>query len=177
LADIFISYSSEDRSRAETFAKTLEEQGWSVWWDKTIPPGKTFDQVIQEAIESARCVVVLWSKKSINSDWVKEEANIGKERKILVPAKIDPVELPIGFGRIQAADLTNWEAEKEHLGFFSLLNAISDIIGPRKPREKGEQSAEIPESVLKQQSEVQYEAGETSQLTQRQTESTKVKPP
>jgi hypothetical protein len=78
-----------------------------VWWGRTIPPGKTFDQVIQEAIESARCVVVLWSKGSIISDWVKEEANIGKQRKILVPAKIDSVEPPLGFGLIQAADLTD----------------------------------------------------------------------
>jgi hypothetical protein len=170
MADIFISYASEDRSRAEILAKTLEDQGWSVWWDKTIPPGKTFDQVIQEAIESARCVVVLWSKKSINSDWVKEEANIGNERKILVPAKIDPVALPLGFGRIQAADLTNWEAEKEHPGFFSLRNAISDMVGPPKPREKGEQSAEILEPSLENQLEVQHKVGETPHLTTGQTE-------
>ena len=130
MSDIFISYASEDRSRAEKLAKKLEEQGWSVWWDKTIPPGKTFDQVIQEAIDSATCVVVLWSKKSINSDWVKEEANIGKKRKILVPAKIDPVDPPIGFGRIQAADLTDWEAESIHSGFTILLSAISEIVGP-----------------------------------------------
>lgn len=130
MTDIFISYASEDRSRAETLAKTLEALGWSVWWDRTIPPGKAFDQVIQEAIESARCVVVLWSNRSIRSDWVKEEANIGKERKILVPAKIDPVDLPLGFGRIQAADLINWQAEKGHPGFLSLQNAISELAGP-----------------------------------------------
>ena len=46
MADIFISYASEDRLRAEPLAKALEEQGWSVWWDRTIPPGETFDQVI-----------------------------------------------------------------------------------------------------------------------------------
>lgn len=67
---------------------------------------------------------------TLPSDWVKEEANIGKERKILVPAKIDPVDLPLGFGRIQAADLTNWQAEKGHPGFSSLQNAISELAGP-----------------------------------------------
>lgn len=129
MADIFISYASEDRPRAETLAKALEELGWSVWWDRTIPPGKAFDQVIEEAINAARCVVVLWSKKSVKSDWVKEEANIGKERNILVPLKIDHVDLPLGFGRIQAADLTEWEAEIDHPGFTTLLGAISEIVG------------------------------------------------
>jgi hypothetical protein len=63
--------------------------------------------VIEEAINAAKCVVVLWSKKSVKSGWVREEAYIGKDRQILVPAKIEPVDLPLGFGRIQAADLTD----------------------------------------------------------------------
>ena len=52
MSDIFISYANADRSRTEPLAKALEAQGWSVWWDRAIPPGKTFDQVIEVGVNA-----------------------------------------------------------------------------------------------------------------------------
>jgi MFS family permease len=163
MADIFISYANQDRDRVKHLAEALENQGWSVWFDRAIPPGMTFDQVIEEAINAARCVLVLWSKISIKSDWVKEEANIGKERKILIPAKIDAVEPPLGFGRIQAADLIDWKTEKSHVGFKALLSAISGIVVPSVQKEETEQVVEISVSNLEQQPETRYKESETLQ--------------
>lgn len=100
MSDIFISYTSEDRTKAETLASTLEQQGWSVWWDRTIPAGKTFDEVIEEAIDAARCVVVLWSNSSVTSRWVHTEAEEGARRNILVPVLIEKVNIPLAFHRI-----------------------------------------------------------------------------
>jgi TIR domain-containing protein len=56
VSDIFVSYASADRDRARAVAQALTEHGWSVWWDRTIPPGKQFDEVIEEALDAARCV-------------------------------------------------------------------------------------------------------------------------
>src|ERR1700688_3226280 len=83
MSDIFISYAREDRPRAEAIAKALEEHSWSVWWDWVIPTGKKFRRVIQEELDKARCVVVLWSANSIESDWVIEESSEGNDRGIL----------------------------------------------------------------------------------------------
>ena len=139
MADIFVSYASQDRSRVVPFAQRLAAQGWSVWWDRTIPPGKSFDEVIEAAITDARCVVVLWSKASIASDGVQEEAEIGKRRNILIPAKIDPVEPPLEFRFIQVADLTDWHGQDDHVGFSSLLGDVASILGPSPQNlEKGE---------------------------------------
>ena len=88
MSDIFISYNNKDKEKAKLFATLLGQQGWSVFWDKNIPPGKNFDEYIGEQLEAAKCVIVLWSKTSVSSDWVKEEAQRGAARKVLVPVFI-----------------------------------------------------------------------------------------
>src|SRR5215468_3785597 len=105
MSDIFISYASEDRPWAEKLADTLTQHGWSVWWDRHIPVGKTFAHVIQEQLHTAKCVVALWSKAAVQSDWVLNEAEEGRQRGILVPALIDESSIPFEFRRIQAARL------------------------------------------------------------------------
>lgn len=64
MADIFISYASEDRGKARILAQALELDN-SVWWDRLIPTGKIFEDVIKDEIDAARVVIVLWS----NSRW------------------------------------------------------------------------------------------------------------
>ena len=140
MSDIFISYASADRERARLLADALAQKGWSVWWDRTIPPGKEFDQVIEEALDAAKCVVVLWSKTSTASSWVKTEAAEAMRRKILVPALIDETKIPLEFRRLQAADLSQWQGEHSHpeLEKFSRsieenINSIVEPVPDAKP--------------------------------------------
>ena len=64
--------------------------------------------MIEDAMRDARCVIVLWSKTSVDSDWVRNEAEEGKRKGTLVPALIDDVGMPLEFRRIQAANLVGW---------------------------------------------------------------------
>jgi hypothetical protein len=110
-------------------ADLLEQHGWSVWWDRTILPGQSFDQVIQEALNSAKCVIVLWSRHSIVSDWVKDEAADAAARHILVPALIEDVSIPLGFRRLQTANLSDWQGKSAHPGLAQILQAVSAKLG------------------------------------------------
>lgn len=77
MTDIFISYASEDRDRAEMLANAFTGLGWSVWWDRKIVTGQAFDHAIEIALEAAKCVVVLWSHHSIRSDMGEERSRNG----------------------------------------------------------------------------------------------------
>jgi uncharacterized membrane protein YeaQ/YmgE (transglycosylase-associated protein family) len=127
--DIFISYASADRPFAQRVATALQAEGWSVWWDRAIPPGKSFDAVIEEALDAAKCVIVLWSGSSVASDWVKVEAAEAARRHILIPALIANVTIPLEFRRIQAANLLDWAGSSDHPGFHSLTTSVRELLG------------------------------------------------
>lgn len=98
--------------------------GLSIWWDRHIPPGRTWDEVIGKALETAKCVVVLWSRDSVESDWVKDEASRGAGRKALVPVIFDHVESPLGFGRIEAAQFSDCEHDNGHPEVQAFITAV-----------------------------------------------------
>ena len=127
--DIFLSYAREDLERIRTIAKMLERQGWSVFLDRTIPAGKTWRDVIGKALSDARCVVVVWSKESIKSTWVQEEAEEGRERGILVPVLMDDVKPPLGFRSLQARNMINWGNEETTPAVQGLLGDITSVLG------------------------------------------------
>jgi hypothetical protein len=130
MSDIFISYGHEDRAKAQMLAQTLEGRGWSTFWDRTIPIGKTWRETIERELNDARCAIVLWSKTSIDSGWVQEEADDAKQRGILVPILVENVRVPIGFRSIQAADLTDWEPTEPTQAFDRLIADIAALVGP-----------------------------------------------
>src|SRR5262245_22432713 len=122
--DVFISYARGDHSRAAQLASVLAAKGWSVWWDRDILPGRTFDDVIEEALTNARSVVVLWSAESVKSRWVRTEASAAAERDALVPALIEPVTIPLEFRRVEAADLTNWQGAPDDPELQQLIETL-----------------------------------------------------
>ena len=134
MADIFISYARVDRSRAETLAAALEQAGWSVWWDREIPPGRSFDEVIEEALSQARCVIVIWSEASVRSEWVKTEAAEAAARRILVPILADGSRIPLEFRRLQAAVIDQWDDLVDNDAWPQFRVAVAALVDVARPR-------------------------------------------
>lgn len=103
---VFLSYSREDQKTARAMISLLEGLGYKVWWDGLIPGGERFDKVTGNALETARAVVVLWSKSSVDSHWVNDEAGRGRDKGRLVPISIDGTLPPLGFGQFQFIDVS-----------------------------------------------------------------------
>lgn len=142
MSDIFISYAREDHDRAKSLANTLKRKGWSVWWDRTIQLGQSFDQEIEKALDASKCVIVLWSSASVASDWVRVEAAEGARRKILIPALIEKAKIPLQFRNLQTADLIGWRGSARHPELQSLLKSISNILSaPTASRKAGARPA------------------------------------
>jgi hypothetical protein len=134
MSDIFLSYASEDRERIMSLVRALEATGWSVFWDTTIPPGKTWRKVIGTEARDCRSMVVCWSKMSVHSDWVLEEAETARRRHVLFPVLIDKVEPPLGFSEIEAADLICWDGSLESPAYLRLVKALAACLGTPPPR-------------------------------------------
>lgn len=146
MSDVFISYSSDDREVARAIAAELEQRGLTVWWDRVIPPGRQYDEVIEEKLVAARCVVVLWSARAAASKWVRIEAGEALRQDRLVPALIEAsVRIPLEFSRVQAADLSAWQPGQHSEAFEQFFAAVSKSPTPGPaPRPRPEPPAPAP---------------------------------
>jgi Tol biopolymer transport system component len=128
LPDVFVSYNRDDRPVARRFAESFEREGLSVWWDQALNPGEAFDQVTEQALEAARAVVVLWSKTSVSSRWVRAEATQASANGRLVPVMIEACRRPIIFELVHTADLSGWDGNRDDPEWQSLVASVRRIV-------------------------------------------------
>ena len=130
MSDIFISYTREDQPTARKLADALEGEGWTVWWDPKLRAGEHFDDVIEKALKEAKCVIVMWSNRSVQSRYVRDEATYALDRNKLAPVAIENVNLPFRFKGVQTPSLLGWDGSKDASEFRKLVEDIASIVGP-----------------------------------------------
>jgi hypothetical protein len=126
--DVFISYAHVDRPKAAALARALEHRGLDVWWDPDLRAGDPWARRIEEAVEAAPAVVVLWSAEAVASRWVSAEARAGLDAEKLVPVCLDDAEPPLVFREIQWRSLAGWDGEGEPPGMEELVADIEATI-------------------------------------------------
>jgi DNA-binding response OmpR family regulator len=127
--DLFLSYSRQDQAKIESLAFVLQQAGWSVWWDRHIKTGTSFDKVIEQALTNARAVIVAWSKHSVGSDWVRAEAAYALESNKLLPLRLDDAAPPLRFINMQTVNFASWDGSGDDQAFRTLVADLSHMIG------------------------------------------------
>lgn len=136
MATIFLSYKRDDAGRVRVIIEALRAEGFDVWWDQGVGSGEEWRRTIREQIATARVVSAVWSHGSIVSDWVIEEAEEGKKRRALCPVLIDPVSPPLGFGGIQASNLTGWRGNRSDPAWRHYADSLRAIAFGLPPLER-----------------------------------------
>ena len=130
MSDIFVSYSIEDSSEGMSISRLLEEQGYAVFWGQMFPPGQTFEQVIWEELRAAKCVIVLWSARSVKSTWVRAEAEEALQHDKIISILLDDTRVPLQFRSLQHFDLSDWRGDPEDKNIHHLIAAVRTLVLP-----------------------------------------------
>lgn len=135
MSDVFVSYKAEDRQRVRPLVEALQADGLSVWWDANIGAGDEWRESIANNLDQARCVIVVWSKRSTGPEgrFVRDEAARAAKRKVYVPVTIDRVDPPLGFGETQCLPLSGWKGNREDARYLALLDAARHTVGGIHP--------------------------------------------
>jgi len=135
MADVFVSYKAEDRKWVARLVEALEADGLTAWWDAHIGGGDDWRDTIQHQLDQAKCVIVVWSKRSVGpgGHFVRDEASRAQRLHTYLPLRIDKVDPPLGFGETQALSLTGWRGARSDPRYKALLDTARAVIsgGPR----------------------------------------------
>lgn len=105
MREVFVSYAHQDKDRVTDLVASLERSSVRVWWDADLPHGKSWDDQIERALENASTIVVVWSRQAVASENVKDEAHYALEERKALPVRIEDVQLPYRWRRLQYVDL------------------------------------------------------------------------
>lgn len=138
--DVFISYSSQDRELAAWLAAELRRTGYAVWLDRDeILVGHNIVDEVYRGILQSRFLIVLLTRNSVRSKWVREELSAGRIEEIenarvtVLPVNCGSgIEIPPPLRSKRFADFTVSREE----GLQSLTRAI-DLHPAAAPRGGG----------------------------------------
>ena len=129
---LFVCHNSEDKPTAEKIAVEMIKAGHEAFFDKwDIRPGDSLIEKISEGISDSSYLLVLLSKNSVKSNWVKKELEIALARQIankavkVMPCLLEDCEIPVFLQPISYAD---FRGSFEH-GIAELLPAIQKVDG------------------------------------------------
>ena len=134
MSDVFISYARSTAAQAQTVARALRALGYEVWLDDQIPAHRSFGEVIEERLDAAKAVVVIWSADAVRSEWVRSEAGRARAAAKLVQMAVERVTLPMPFDTIECAKLVDWNGDLNARGWIKVVESVAELVHGAPPR-------------------------------------------
>jgi adenylate cyclase len=125
---IFLSYARSAEPVAKTIAGVLRSQGYSLWWDDDLPAHRAYSDVIEERLNSAKAVLVVWSRDGARSEWVRAEADAARHSHKLVQLSMDGVLPPMPFNQIQCPTLCDWAGDTDEPAWRKVESSIAELV-------------------------------------------------
>ncbi|MEZ5959098.1 MAG: toll/interleukin-1 receptor domain-containing protein [Hyphomonadaceae bacterium] len=129
MGDVFISYKQDERERMRPIADGLRALGVDVWFDERLQPDRSFTEEIQDVMNGCRAQIVCWSPAAVASEWVRGEAEVARQRGVLVAVMIEPCALPPPFNMHHAENLSGWHGDARHAGWRKVCETIGRKLG------------------------------------------------
>lgn len=122
----FISHAHADKDRfVLDFARRLRGKGIDAWVDswEMLPGDSLVDKIFNEGLKSCTAFIIVLSKHSVDSKWVREELNAGIVKRIadstkLIPIRLDACDVPVVLQNtlwIDIPNLSDYERELEQV--------------------------------------------------------------
>ncbi len=146
-ADVFISYSRDDKDRVLDLAAKLRAAGVALWIDQGGIDGATlWGEQIVNALESAKVLLLMVTESAVHSHNVAKEVTLVSERKgHILPVHLEPTSIPPSLkyplAGIQHIEYFNGDPEQNLKAILRALERTGVSITP-PPEVKGTTSDE-----------------------------------
>lgn len=124
MVDVFISYKQDERDRMRPIADGLRAMGVDVWFDERLQPDRSFTEEIHQVMSACSAQIVCWSPAAVASEWVRGEAEVARQRGVLVAVVMEPCTLLPPFNMHHAESLVGWSGDPGHAGWRKLCDVI-----------------------------------------------------
>ena len=134
MADVFISFKTDDTPRVQAVHDGFRARGLSVFWSNDIPKGApNYQAIIKDEILKAPVVVVVWTNVSVHSGPVIQECSQAERANKLFQILLDdiePIDMPMEVKyKSQKTVLLDWTGDRRHAEWTKLNNAIDSRLG------------------------------------------------
>jgi len=125
--EIFLSYARENREAVAQLGRALEESGYHAVWDRDLGGALPWESQLERKLAKCDCVVVLWSRDSVESEWVRQESLWAAERSVYLAVLIDGTPPPESLAPVHAIDFARWNGDRQAHEFEHLVDGIENM--------------------------------------------------